>query len=131
VDKNTALIVGAVAAIGAAALWWNTEHRNEAKIAPIGSVEDMEMRERMRTFMQKDLENRMIAWKKGRGDSEPTFEDFLRDEFPENINFEGDKVAWIDERVLGPNWKGAFDRVKATDAMWELGDLPGTQHKAM
>jgi hypothetical protein len=33
-------------------------------------------------------------------------------------------VAWVDNRVQGPQWQGAFDRLRATDPKRPLGPLP-------
>ena len=69
---------------------------------------ELELKKRTREFMKQDLENTMIDWKRSNLDRD-TFENFLLDNFPENIKEESGQI-WIDQRVLGTNWKGTFPR---------------------
>jgi hypothetical protein len=76
-------------------------------------------------YMKKELENQMIEWKK----KQPTakqhqFELFLLENYPENIRSEGSEVVWVDPRVCGENWRGAFLRVSASQQTHQLGPPP-------
>jgi len=130
-NPNVLLLATAAAATTAAIMWWQASQKEEDEQPTHESsqtddkTEDAELQKQMQQFMQQDLENRMIEWKK-LNMHRCSFENFLRDEFPENIKVDGDCVIWVDERVQGPHWKGAFQRVKASDASVELGPLPGT-----
>ena len=74
-------------------------------------------------FFQRDLENKMIMWK--RSHPAGTYPAYLLDEFPENVRCDGDgNVVWIDKRVRGPRWEGAFHSLAAADELHELGTMP-------
>jgi hypothetical protein len=80
-------------------------------------------------YFQRDFENKIIVWK--RGHPGRTFEEYLRDQFPENIRFATDgSVEWLDPRVTGDRWLGTFLRLKSTDTTVELGPLPGLGNDA-
>ena len=65
----------------------------------------------------------MIMWK--RSHPTGTYAAYLLDEFPENVRCDGDgKVVWIDKRVRGPRWEGAFRSLAAADELHKLGSLP-------
>ena len=65
------------------------------------------------------LRNHMIEWKRSHRDG--TYLDFLRDEMPENVRTNTDgKVIWVDPRVEGSKWRGAFDAVCANDPLLPL-----------
>ena len=83
---------------------------------------ELELKKRTREFMKQDLENTMIDWKRSNLDRD-TFENFLLDNFPENIKEESGQI-WIDQRVLGTNWKGTFLRLTASSPTHTLGVLP-------
>ena len=65
----------------------------------------------------------MIMWK--RSHPAGTYPAYLLDEFPENVRCDGDgNVVWIDKRVRGPRWEGAFHSLAAADELHELGIMP-------
>ena len=65
----------------------------------------------------------MIMWK--RSHPAGTYPAYLLDEFPENVRCDGDgNVVWIDKRVRGPRWEGAFHSLAAADELHELGTMP-------
>ena len=88
-----------------------------------------ELQSRLQDYMLKDLENVMIKWKRDNQEVGSIFEYFLRDVFPEHVDVDGDYVRCNDERVMGKEWKGTFDKVSPNDTLHELGDIPGTTHK--
>jgi hypothetical protein len=78
----------------------------------------------------------------GRGDGggaptvpriEPTsFEAYILETMPENIRVKstprgGQVVAWLDERVEHDGWRGAFERLCATDELRDPGAMPGCE----
>jgi hypothetical protein len=125
-----ALATAAAATTAAVALYAKYAADQQKKRQTAGD-EDEALREKMRIHMQHDLENRMLDWKKKQAAPETcTFEHFLFEEFPENVKFRNGKATWVDERVLGSNWKGAFEKVKATDTPHLLStELPGTEKR--
>ena len=79
--------------------------------------------QQLQQYMQKHLENQIIEWKRKHEGGE--FSQYLKEVCPENIRFAADdSVEWIDDRLLGPKWKGAFVRLTASDELHELGELP-------
>jgi hypothetical protein len=75
------------------------------------------------TWNQKRLENKMIVWKQANPHKE--FQDYLIDKMPENIKLDtAGAVCWLDPRLQGPLWKGAFERVQASDSPHEIGAAP-------
>ncbi len=76
-------------------------------------------------YMQKDLENMMITFKKEFPDA--SFVEFMLNHFRENLKLRSDGSFELEDRVKNDNWEGAWHRVKATDLLHELGELPG-QH---
>ena len=56
----------------------------------------------------------------------------LAEIFPENVRFRASAtepgarvLRWVDPRVLGPRWQGAFLRLRASDPLHVLGPPPG------
>ena len=124
---------GAVLAAGAATIGfyyvWHqqqqqTRHGNDvaAREARTDSETAADFARRVREYMQRDLENLVIAWK--RRNPTGTFERFMRENFKENTRVEDGRVV-LDERVQGGAWRGTFQRPPAQDKLHELGPPPG------
>ena len=124
---------GAVLAAGAATIGfyyvWHqqqqqTRHGNDvaAREARTDSETAADFARRVREYMQRDLENLVIAWK--RRNPTGTFERFMRENFKENTRVEDGRVV-LDERVQGEAWRGTFQRLTAQDQLHELGPPPG------
>ena len=85
--------------------------------------EQQELELAAKEYFQKHLENQMISWKKKNPNGD--YYAFLKEFFPENIRFnQNNTCIWVDKRVLGVKWNGAFHRVKATDDLHQIGAPP-------
>ena len=83
-------------------------------------------KEIVKDWMAKDFVNLIIKWKRNNPGEEDNYLLFIRDKFPENINIGPmGKVEWIDPRISGKRWLGAFSRVNATDDLHDLDEPPG------
>ena len=117
---------------------------------PPDITDTRELKARLADWLRRDFENLIIKWKREHeeaalvsdlvvkwagaavvsselGVCSSEYCQFLVDLFPENVelNEEGNVLS-IDERVLGGDWMGAFERLRASDQMWVIGTLPGT-----
>lgn len=82
-----------------------------------------DLKNKMAEYWAKWQENEMIQWKSENPGG--TFADYIQHSCPENIRFDEEgKVEWIDDRLNGPKWRGAFTALKATDSTHPLGDAP-------
>ena len=76
---------------------------------------------RLKRYMEADLENLIITWKRQHTDG--SFEQFMREHFPENAKVVGGQVI-LDKRVQGDAWRGRFDRLHASTVLHVLGPVP-------
>ena len=83
--------------------------------------------EKVKTYMKHEHENQIVQWKRKYRHlpTPPDYTEYLREEYPENIQISSDGTIEIDERVLGPEWLGVFEKVTADDTLHTLGPLPG------
>jgi len=102
----------------------------------------------LRAYMQQDLVNKIIEWKRSNLSHVDNYERFLYELFPENIktetkeakadsekrrmarrqsSFSGKHVIWIDHRVDNNEWKEMFAQVQADDEIKALGLPPGLE----
>merc|ERR1719253_155029 len=102
----------------------------------------------LRGYMQQDLVNKIIEWKRSNLSHVDNYERFLYELFPENIktetketkadsekrrmarrqsSFSGKHVIWIDHRVDNNEWKEMFAQVQADDEIKALGLPPGLE----
>jgi hypothetical protein len=84
-----------------------------------------DMKNKVKQWMQRDLINKMIIWKKANPLIENDFNEFIKLEFPENIRVQHNKIIWIDPRILGPTWKGVFENITSTDPLYIQPPPPG------
>jgi hypothetical protein len=106
---------------------------------------------KLRVYMQQDLINKIIQWKRDNPTHDDNFERFLYELFPENIktednvefkteaakrrlarrtsSFSSKEVVWVDKRVNNKEWKEMFSEVKASDEITPLGLPPGVEEQ--
>lgn len=83
--------------------------------------------EELNGYMIKELENKIIIWKKKNIGKSDDYYQFLIDCFPENIKTKGDTITWVDERANN-KWLKIFNNVGANDKLHNLGNPPDTIH---
>jgi hypothetical protein len=114
------------------------ENLSSLKLKPklTRSKSEQVYKSKLRDYMQKQLENEMIQFKRDcyKGHSNPDFVDFICFKCPDNIEIEDGPepsrtrtVKSIDKRLLGVKWKGAFERISSTDSLHDIGDIPEFQ----
>jgi hypothetical protein len=93
-----------------------------------GSAEEEEQAQirELKTYMKKELSNQMILWKREHpGHQRDHFELFLLENYPENVTADAEgRVLWVDPRVQGQAWLGAFESTSALHSLFELGPPP-------
>ena len=81
--------------------------------------------------MKQHLENQMIEWKQ-KNTEDGKFEHYIREVCPENVKIDDSgAVVWVDERLKGPKWQGTFEKLKATDPLHQLGELPQSEKEML
>jgi hypothetical protein len=120
-------LVDAASSVGKAAVEVSEVATNYLQKATNSEALDIDTlsSKRLQDYMKKELENQMIEWKRKQPVSKQhQFELFLLDNYPENVKTEGNEVVWVDPRVQGDNWRGAFQRLNAEHAVHQLGPPP-------
>ena len=119
-----AVVAVALAAVGGVALHRSRNlHPSDVVPPALAPDEQQEQELAVKEYFQKHLENQMISWKKQNPNGD--YYAFLKEFFPENIRFnQNNQCVWVDKRVLGPKWKDAFHRVKATDDLHKIAAPP-------
>lgn len=79
----------------------------------------------IKTYMLRDLENKMITWKQKNPNNSYNYHKFLRDNFPENIKFNQDgDVTWVDPGVESMVWTDLFKGCNGESRLHQLGPPP-------
>lgn len=79
-------------------------------------------------YMLKDLQNKMITWKKQNPDRSSIYKEFIKDTFPENCNLDSNNmVESLDQRVTSKTWLNCFEKTTPHDKLHILGNPPYTR----
>ena len=81
---------------------------------------DDNIKDSTRKMMDNDFMNKIILWKRENKEISSNYHLFIKDMFPENIKFVNNNVDWIDPRVMGPRWKGVFDKLSYNTKLYKL-----------